>query len=347
METTAAAAADGKENASSALAALPRATQVAMCVLSLLFVAAAAFLLPRDGHGGGGGGGFEKEEEYFAAAVWRLSPLIGGYLLLWTAAVSWKTATHASVLLRVSFLLLLADATGEAAMFIGTVYTAAVLGYAIAERRRHRHLAGTDHSAAAAVAEATPAYESEAERAHRESSKKCLVSLVSGTAAAVGMFTMMLLPEFPPSAAAVMFNAVVFSGPYILCWALFVAGTLLRGEFISGAAMSLVVGGLGMWWLFFPVFAGLLLHRLVVALVVYWLTGMAMAGFLGYTLAVYDQYKELMASQPRTAADASGLLIGRETCDACPAEIDESASVRLSHQEGCFSVSGHCSSCRC
>lgn len=282
METTAVAD-DGEEKASSASAALPRAAQVAMCILSLLFVAAAASLLPR------GGGGFEKEEDYFAAAVWRLSPLIGGYLLAWTAAVSWTTVARAAVLLRVAFLLLLADATGAPGMFLGTVYTAAVLGYAVAERRRRHH---------STIAEATPAYESEAERAHRESSKKCLLSLiVAGTAAFAGIITLMMLPEFPPPVALVVFDAAVFSGPYFLCLVSFVNGTLLRGELVAdGAKSAMAVTGLGMWWVIFPVIAGGVLHSLVVALFVYWLTGLAMAGVLGYTLAVYDHYNELMCT---------------------------------------------------
>ncbi|XP_052137513.1 uncharacterized protein LOC127755948 [Oryza glaberrima] len=228
-------------------------------------------------------------------------------------------------------------------MFLGTVYTAAVLGYAVAERRRHHH---------SAIAEAPPAYESEAERAHRESSKRCLLSLiVAGTAAFAGIVTMMMLPEFPPPVGLVVFDVAVFSGPYFLCLVSFVNGTLLRGELVAdGAKSAMAVTGLGMWWVIFPMIAGVVLHSLVVALFVYWLTGLAMAGVLGYTLAVYDHYNELMCtirSQPRTAADASGLLVGRETSDACPAQIDENASVRLSHQEGCFSVSGHCPSCRC
>uniref|UniRef100_A0A0D3HIV6 Uncharacterized protein n=1 Tax=Oryza barthii TaxID=65489 RepID=A0A0D3HIV6_9ORYZ len=248
-----------------------------MCVLSLLFVAAAASLLPR------GGGGFEKEEDYFAAAVWRLSPLIGGYLLVWTAAVSWSTAARAAVLVRVAFLLLLADATGAVGMFLGTVYTAAVLGYAVADAppppplRHRRGAAG-----------------SEAERAHRESSKRCLLSLiVAGTAAFTGIVTMMMLPEFPPPVGLVVFDAAVFSGPYFLCLVSSVNGTLLRGELVAdGAKSAMAVTGLGMWWVIFPVIAGVVLHSLVVALFVYWLTGLAMAGVLGYTLAVYDHYNE-------------------------------------------------------
>uniref|UniRef100_A0A0E0R4X5 Uncharacterized protein n=1 Tax=Oryza rufipogon TaxID=4529 RepID=A0A0E0R4X5_ORYRU len=81
-----------------------------------------------------------------------------------TAAVSRDKAATLSVLLRVSSLLLLAVVTAAAhshlaneatTMFLATIYSASALDYVIYGRRHHR-------AGAAAAAEATPAYESQA-----------------------------------------------------------------------------------------------------------------------------------------------------------------------------------------
>uniref|UniRef100_A0A0E0R4X2 Uncharacterized protein n=1 Tax=Oryza rufipogon TaxID=4529 RepID=A0A0E0R4X2_ORYRU len=313
----------------------------------------------------------------FPAAVWRLSPVICGYLFLMTAAV-WRKSATPTRLVGVTASLLLADAAdslvaplrlpARLAMFAATIYSAAVLGHAVAELRHHA-ACRRPPSDAAAAADATPVYETKAERGHREHGKEGIlvaVVLVNVAVAASLILTSWMVGKEAPAppaegggggggmptspAADALCMAASVSGPYLAGWTLFVTSTLMRGSFISGDTMWIVMACLGASWLVVPAIAGGALHLFVAFIYGHWLFGIAMAGFLGYTIAVNDHYQELMRiirSQPRTASDASGLLVGREACDSCSAEINESASVRLSHQHGCFSVSGHCPSCHC
>uniref|UniRef100_A0A0D3HIV4 Uncharacterized protein n=1 Tax=Oryza barthii TaxID=65489 RepID=A0A0D3HIV4_9ORYZ len=279
----AAAAADGEVKPAKS-AALP---STAMAVLSLLFVAAVAYVLPRGG-----------DEENFAAAVRRLSPLVCAYLFLVTAAV-WRDTATPSLLFRVSAFFLLADAdslvgplAGEAPMLAATAYSAAAapmlaataysaaaVGYAVAERRHHQASEASD--AAAAAAEATPAYESQAERRHRETCKKfiaLIVFFVEAMPAAITYLAWSLQPnendapppqptghdddDEPSPASIVVCVAATLSGPYLGVWALFVRSILLRGCFVAGDAMCVAAVCVGMSWLFVPVVAGIVLRQI-------------------------------------------------------------------------------------
>lgn len=88
--------------------------------------------------------------------------------------------------------------------------------------------------------------------------------------------------------------AASVSGPYLAGWTLFVTSTLMRGSFISGDTMWIVMACLGASWLVVPAIAGGALHLFVAFIYGHWLFGIAMAGFLGYTIAVNDHYQELM-----------------------------------------------------
>nr|AAX95806.1 hypothetical protein LOC_Os11g07540 [Oryza sativa Japonica Group]ABA91719.1 hypothetical protein LOC_Os11g07540 [Oryza sativa Japonica Group] len=308
---------------------------VAMSVLSILFVAAVAHLLPRG----------DGDEENFPAAVWRLSPVICGYLFLMTAAV-WRKSATPTRLVGVTASLLLADAAdslvaplrlpARLAMFAATIYSAAVLGHAVAELRHH---AAGRRPRSDAAADATPVYETKAERDRREHGKEGIlvaVVLVKVTVAASLVLTSWVVgKEAPaegggggmPTAADALCLAASVSGPYLAGWTLFVTSTLMRGSFISGDTMWIVMACLGASWLIVPAIAGAALHLFVAFIYGHWLFGIAMAGFLGYTIAVNDHYQELMRI---ISCDFTGANLGRRlTLPACSSDEKLAILVQL------------------
>ncbi|BAT12918.1 Os11g0176500 [Oryza sativa Japonica Group] len=190
----AAAAADGEVKPAKS-AALPSTAMAAMAVLSLLFVAAVAYVLPRGG-----------DEENFAAAVRRLSPLAMPAAITYLA---WSLQPNEN------------DAPPP-------------------------QPTGHDDD------------------------------------------------DEPSPASIVVCVAATLSGPYLGVWALFVRSILLRGCFVAGDAMCVAAVCVGMSWLFVPVVAGIVLRQINAVLYGHWLYGIAMAGFLGYSLAVNERYQELM-----------------------------------------------------
>uniref|UniRef100_A0A0E0MD32 Uncharacterized protein n=1 Tax=Oryza punctata TaxID=4537 RepID=A0A0E0MD32_ORYPU len=257
MEATAAAAACEVKPANSA--ALSCTAMAAMFVLALLFVAAVAYVPP------------PPPPAAAATATKRISPpslslLICVYLFLLSAAV-WRDTATPPLLVRVSAFFLLADSlvaplAGEVAMFAATTYSAAAVGYAVAERRHHQASPGTGRTSDAdAAAEATPA-----ERHHHETSKKFIAFAVFLVEAMpFGIFY--LAPpqptaapgdddDVPSPAATALCMAASFSGPYLAGWALSVTNTLMRACFISGDTMWIVMPCLGVLWLVVPAIAG-------------------------------------------------------------------------------------------
>uniref|UniRef100_I1R8F7 Uncharacterized protein n=1 Tax=Oryza glaberrima TaxID=4538 RepID=I1R8F7_ORYGL len=156
-------------------------------------------------------------------------------------------------------------------------------------------------------------YESQAERRHRETCKKfiaLIVFFVEAMLAAITYLAWSLQPnendapppqptghdddDEPSPASIVVCVAATLSGPYLGVWALFVRSILLRGCFVAGDAMCVAAVCVGMSWLFVPVVAGIVLRQINAVLYGHWLYGIAMAGFLGYSLAVNERYQELM-----------------------------------------------------
>ncbi|KAL6658458.1 hypothetical protein ACP70R_004044 [Stipagrostis hirtigluma subsp. patula] len=296
-------------------AALDSAAMVAMGAVSLLFVGLTAWLLQPSGAG---------DEKEFSDVVWTLSPPICAYLLFWTAALSEAARDVAAVLVRLSFLLLLANAgtatagplAGSAAMFLATVYSAAASGHALAVRRQ---LAGTDFSAAAA-AQSAARYRSRAEEDHERTCRKVLVSAIVVMAALV--FLVALLPPEPESEFKLGFLVFVAGTCLVV-----VRLTLLRGgPFEDGDPDAMVFLAMALIVVCWAVAAACVVVFLGgVALAVYlWVAAMGAAGYLGYGVAVDARYQQLVAinrRQPRRAQDVGGLLVGRDEEDACSAHI--------------------------
>ncbi|KAL6658459.1 hypothetical protein ACP70R_004045 [Stipagrostis hirtigluma subsp. patula] len=303
-------------------AALSTAAVVTMGALSLLFVGLTAWLLRPSGAG---------DEAEFHDLTWTLSPPICAYLFFWTAALSGaaRGAAATAVLARASFLLLLADAgaamadpvASSAAMFLATLYSAAAAGRAFAERRQ---LAGTERSAAAA-ARSAPCYRSRAEERHEQEPRTgfawAMVFAVAAPFAAMSLNRRMLSPE--SESETELGFLLIAAGPCLLASRLMAlrGGPLEDGDpdGMVSCAIVLVV----LCWVAAAVCVNVFAGE-VAATVYLWLAAMGTAGYLGYGVAVDARYQQLVSikrRQPRTAQDASGLLVGRDEEDACSARI--------------------------
>ncbi|KAF8711149.1 hypothetical protein HU200_029157 [Digitaria exilis] len=289
MEPAAAAAASIQNEGTYSPTALSRRRAVTMFVLSLLFVWLAAMTLRHSITGG-------KEEDHpaSAAVVWSLSPLVCGYLFYLTVALQGVKGAG-SMCFRVTYLLLLTGAgarlvnpiAGAAAMFMTTVHSAVKLGGALAV---HRQQMGTEVAAATAAMSASP-YRSSAE-VRQVQSNRTVVSV-----SVAFLVVMLTLLGNPLQVEACTFVVSLVVGIFV--W-------------IVAMVVACVVGG------------GNALGIVVCA------AALAMAGFFGCGRGVEAQYEELVGvkrSEPRMAQDASGLLVGRDEEDACPAHIDASTSI--------------------
>ncbi|CAN6311866.1 unnamed protein product [Urochloa humidicola] len=96
----------------------------------------------------------------------------------------------------------------------------------------------------------------------------------------------------PGDAVAAVFELSFMAIACLFSWTLFVNGCLLRGALFSGQTLGMLGLG-GLMFLYTTVFALAVLFGEAVAAVVPWVTAMAAAGLVGYTLAVYQQYKRL------------------------------------------------------
>nr|CAB3489328.1 unnamed protein product [Digitaria exilis] len=292
MEPAAAAAASIQNEGTYSPTALSRRRAVTMFVLSLLFVWLAAMTLRHSITGG-------KEEDHpaSAAVVWSLSPLVCGYLFYLTVALQGVKGAG-SMCFRVTYLLLLTGAgarlvnpiAGAAAMFMTTVHSAVKLGGALAV---HRQQMGTEVAAATAAMSASP-YRSSAEVRQVQSNRTVVsVSVAFLVQGEVGLFLLMI---FVGPLLLVTRQLTLLGNPLQVEACTFVV-SLVVGIFVWIVAMvvACVVGG------------GNALGIVVCA------AALAMAGFFGCGRGVEAQYEEL---------DASGLLVGRDEEDACPAHID-------------------------
>ena len=74
-------------------------------------------------------------------------------------------------------------------------------------------------------------------------------------------------------------------------------GCLLHGALFSGHTLGML-GVAGTMFFYVTLFALAIIFGEAVAVIVPWVTAMATAGLLGYTLTVYQQYRQLQpASQ--------------------------------------------------
>ncbi|CAL4989183.1 unnamed protein product [Urochloa decumbens] len=273
-----------------------------MCVLTLLFTWLTARTLQSSSAAGA-----------LSAVLWAMSPPICAYLFSWTIALNFSGATD----------------TCAAVVFLATLYSAATLGRAIADRRQR---AGNDQTAAAAAA-ATPSYQSRGEvlveRHRREAlvyGSPIIAAVISTTVSLVLWYCSPLDEEDEVPIGEVGLDLLVFvAGPWLA-----VTGQQLLDPLMAGSDTMLLAMVLGLvGWIAVAILAAVGFGTIAAVLVI-WAGALGMAGFLGYCLVVEAHYRELMVikrSEARVEKDASGLLDGRDVEDACSDHID-AATIR-------------------
>jgi hypothetical protein len=173
---------------------------------------------------------------------------------------------------------------GMTVLYLSTISTAGLCGSALAERRQRD---GAENSAAAAAA--VKINDKAADRATTPAMSAPLLSL----ACAVRVLWMCF--SFGPEDAAVAVLELYVVIASLFSWTLYVDGCLLHCALFSGQTLgTLSVAGGGV--LYVMVFALGILFGEAAAATVPWLTAMATAGLLGYTLTVYHQYKQLQGA---------------------------------------------------
>ncbi|TVU26150.1 hypothetical protein EJB05_28686, partial [Eragrostis curvula] len=144
------------------------------------------------------------------------------------------------------------------------------------------------------------------------------LSLVTSLDAWIGPEEEMSVPKVEVNLCALVF----FTGPGLLVTRML----LLHGRPFDPAVpeacwLAIVAGVFG--WVVVAILGGVLFGEEAVTGFA-WVVVMGLAGLLGYGQGVRARYEQVMAnkrSQPRTAQDASGLLVGREREDASYVDI--------------------------
>ncbi|CAL4995138.1 unnamed protein product [Urochloa decumbens] len=337
MEAATAAASSKNEDKNSPSPAPPRARAVIVCVVSLLFTLFAARALRRSSGA--------DEDQLVSTVVWALSPPICAYLFFWAVALSGPTVAGAlSLLARVTFLPLLADAAtnlvaspcaGAAAMFLATVYSAVMVGRAVSFRWQR---AGTEQTAITAAATSAPSYRSRAEDKHDRSGCGVVVGMpfVAGMPFAImSLVALSSEPDAEIGGDAALGVFMLGAGPFLL---------VMRHLQLEGKGSPLQTDTEDFVWSMVSAVIGCVVVAGVAgvhvgaaaAVVVVWAGALAMARFFGYGRALEAQYERLAAikrSEPRTAQDASGLLVGRD---------EEDVRLLSSYRRGRQSLPGLC-----
>jgi hypothetical protein len=96
----------------------------------------------------------------------------------------------------------------------------------------------------------------------------------------------------PEDAVSAIFELSFMAIVSLFSWTLFVDGCLLHGALFSGHTLGML-GVAGLMFFYTMLFALAMLFGEAVAVIVPWVTAMATAGLLGYTLTVDQQYKQL------------------------------------------------------
>lgn len=225
------------------------------------------------------------------SVVSTISLLVCSYLFFVIVLLS-QTMSVFTVFRYVSHLPLLAFSVtrtlspfaGMTVLYLSTISTAGLCGSALAERRQRD---GAENSAAAAAA--VKINDKAADRATTPAMSAPLLSL----ACAVRVLWMCF--SFGPEDAAVAVLELYVVIASLFSWTLYVDGCLLHCALFSGQTLgTLSVAGGGV--LYVMVFALGILFGEAAAATVPWLTAMATAGLLGYTLTVYHQYKQLQGA---------------------------------------------------
>jgi hypothetical protein len=162
-------------------------------------------------------------------------------------------------------------------LYLNTICAAGLCGVAIAERRRR---SGSEKSAKAVRIndKSDPAFPA------------MVASLMSLVCAARVLW--MCFSFGPEDAVSAIFELSFMAIVSLFSWTLFVDGCLLHGALFSGHTLGML-GVAGLMFFYTMLFALAMLFGEAVAVIVPWVTAMATAGLLGYTLTVDQQYKQL------------------------------------------------------
>uniref|UniRef100_K3ZM11 Uncharacterized protein n=1 Tax=Setaria italica TaxID=4555 RepID=K3ZM11_SETIT len=273
-----------------------------MCAVSLLFAGLTAWVLCSSDAGDG--------EDKFSV-VRRLSPLICAYLLLRTVALSESEARAALAarFMRASYLPLLAYL---AAKVVGPLAGAASACAAAAACRAPRRAPAPRRGGAVGRRRrgehrALPEPRRGGARGVRRGHGRLPHGLISAAVLCAIMWF--------ESGESKLSTVVFFAGPYLLITRL----VLLRREPLEDAGLEKAGRGHGHLW---P-------RPLAAMMVVSWASTTAMAGYLGYGIAVHQSFEQLMIvkRQPPAVQDASGLPVGRDGEHAAAVHIDAACCV--------------------
>ncbi|RCV37334.1 hypothetical protein SETIT_8G054700v2 [Setaria italica] len=275
-----------------------------MCAVSLLFAGLTAWVLCSSDAGDG--------EDKFSV-VRRLSPLICAYLLLRTVALSESEARAALAarFMRASYLPLLAYL---AAKVVGPLAGAASACAAAAACRAPRRAPAPRRGGAVGRRRrgehrALPEPRRGGARGVRRGHGRLPHGLISAAVLCAIMWF--------ESGESKLSTVVFFAGPYLLI-------TRLRRR-----AAGMATFGLVLWWpILVILFVGLAIGEAAM-MVVSWASTTAMAGYLGYGIAVHQSFEQLMIvkRQPPAVQDASGLPVGRDGEHAAAVHIDAACCV--------------------
>ncbi|RLN41457.1 hypothetical protein C2845_PM01G21760 [Panicum miliaceum] len=221
------------------------------------------------------------------SVVSTISLLMSSYLFFCIVSLS-ETVGVFTIFVYVSHLPLLAFAirllstfAGMTVLYLNTICAAGLCGVAIAERRRHN---GSENSVKAVQIndKSDPAFPA------------MVASLMSLVCAARVLW--MCFSFRPEDAVAAIFELSFMAIGCLFSWMLFVDGCLLHGALFSGHTLGML-GVAGLMFFYTMLFALAMLFGETVAAIVPWVTAMATAGLLGYTLTVYQQHKQLQRAR--------------------------------------------------
>uniref|UniRef100_A0A0D3EW41 Uncharacterized protein n=2 Tax=Oryza TaxID=4527 RepID=A0A0D3EW41_9ORYZ len=242
------------------------------------------------------------------ALLWTIALLMCTHLFFLISSLS-RTMRPSTVFFRVSYGVLVAVAAdtfagpdaGFAVMHLATGWTAGLLGYAYAEHLQHIGKETTAKNMA------PPTFLTEEEKSsfkvHRRSVAAffTLLSLAVATAGA-------LLVKMPPPALSLLVTILsILEGIAIYCWAIFTAKFLLFEAFVSVHQLGYMLCYIGPYLLLSSILcvplSCLVLAGDAIGAMFFWFVMMAIAGLLGYMLAVRVQYNKMVL--PRLPVEQS------------------------------------------
>nr|AAX95451.1 hypothetical protein [Oryza sativa Japonica Group] len=268
-------------------------TAYAMCLLSLLYAVLSLCLLlpwqpiPTEGDG----------DHPLINSIWTFSLLALSYMFCWiislseaiTKLVAFTSITY-GILMAFAVAHLLGRVVGMAVIVIAVLYTTGMFAHAIAEHRQHT---GSDTAADALLTKKLTTEQMQREELRR------LPFIVLGAYSlfVFGCTAWLVFTEMGSisTATVIIVLAEVSIGTCFISylWSILLSVGLLHDTFVSHDTIVFKAGSysIALYFLAFLLIA--MFESKLLGLSVLLLIPMAMAGFLGYLVAVYSHYKSL------------------------------------------------------